>query len=218
MIKGPAKKDLEVISKHAPYNNIVDFFTVVFEQKVSKKSVDPLIASNACSHLINNRVVLNEMYLELRRFKNLNKELIKEKLKNHVKKYDGQYPDDYSPAESMTKEFESYGYYLSAHPIEQYADRLKNLDVKTAGTIDSVNDQNTYVAGLVSNLQIRKTKRNTDYAVVTLDDGSKTFIFKSWNTQPLDNISKGDCAIFRVENSKYGWTLVRNSEVITLTD
>ena len=218
MIKGPAKKDLTQIANNAPYDNVVDFFTTVFEKKVSKKSVDPLIASNACRHLVNNRNILQDMYSELRRFKNLNKELIKEKLKNLVSLYNGQYPEDLTEAESMKKEFDSFGFYFSTHPIEQFKDQLVQLNIKTPSTLDIINEQASSVAGLMSNIQIKKTRRNTDYAVVTLDDGNTTFIFKSWDTRPLRLVNEGDCAVVTVENSKYGWVLKRGSDVVNLSN
>ena len=94
---------------------------------------------------------------------------------------------------------------------------ISQLNVRTPSTLDTVNEVETYVAGLISNLEIKKTKRNTDYAVVTLDDGKNTFVFKSWITKPLYVVQKGDCAVMQIENSKYGWVLKRNTEVINLS-
>ena len=72
------------------------------------------------------------------------------------------------------------------------------------------------IAGLLSKLEIKKTKRNTDYAIMTLEDGQKSIVVKSWTTQPVNGIDEGSCVVAECENTKYGWTLKRNSSITKL--
>jgi len=216
MIKGASSKDIEKIVSKAPYKNLADFFEVIFVDKVTKKTVDPLIKSGACDDLLKHRVLIYEFYLHLRKFKRLTLERIKEKMKSLLEEYNGSLPPDQTEAEQMQTEAQYYGFYLNEHPMEQYALALKQLGIKTASQVTDSFGMSLPIAGLLSKLEIKKTKRNTDYAIMTLEDGQKSLVVKSWTTQPVNGIEEGSCVVAECENTKYGWTLKRNSSITIL--
>ena len=215
MIKGAAAKDIEKLTTEAPFKSVATFFESVFRNKVTKKTVDPLIQGGLCNSLLNHRIILYDMYLSLRKLKNLTLEKIKERMKLVLEEYGDDLPANVDHTQTLQAERDCFGFYLNSHPMEQYLDALKQLNIKPASQVNESYSE-IPIAGLISKLQIKKTKRNTDYAVITLEDGINSLNFKCWSTAPLQGVEEGMCIVAPCTNSKYGWTLSKRAEITVL--
>lgn len=79
------------------------------------------------------------------------------------------------PAEKLHREYQSLGFYLSAHPLDSYADLLKKMRVQNWGDFQiSVKAGATAgrLAGTVTSKQERKTKTGNKMGIVTFSDSS----------------------------------------------
>ena len=132
-----------------------------------------------------------------------------------LEEYGGDLPADVDHTQILQAERDCFGFYLNGHPIEQYLDTLKQLNIKPVSQVNESYSE-IPIAGLISKLQIKKTKRNTDYAVITLEDGIASLNFKCWSTAPLRGIEEGACVVAPCTNSKYGWTLSKRAEITIL--
>lgn len=72
-------------------------------------------------------------------------------------------------AEKLQREFQALGFYLSAHPLDEYKDVLKRKSVETYQSIDGKTGHRV-LAGTVSGRQIRKTRAGKKMAVVQMSD------------------------------------------------
>jgi DNA polymerase-3 subunit alpha len=69
-------------------------------------------------------------------------------------------------------EKETLGFYLTGHPLNQYLNELSSLTTCKISELDSNLRPNVYIAGIITNVRIRQTKRGDRIAVLSLEDGS----------------------------------------------
>jgi DNA polymerase-3 subunit alpha len=81
--------------------------------------------------------------------------------------------DDWLPTERLTQEHQAIGFYLSGHPLDDYAGPLKRKQVMTLAEIERKAEGGALVAkiaGAVSARQERKSARGNRFAFVQLSD------------------------------------------------
>ena len=81
----------------------------------------------------------------------------------------------WSTDESLTKEFESVGFYISNHPLESYTDVLEQYKVKTFSDFEKSKENESHIAGTVMSIKEKKTSKGTSFAIVKFSDLSKVF-------------------------------------------
>ena len=80
----------------------------------------------------------------------------------------------------LDHEFSALGLYISAHPLDDYADRLQSLGVVSSGEIEAVVQERgsgcrVNLAGIVTSKQIRTSARGNRFAFVQFTDQSGVF-------------------------------------------
>jgi DNA polymerase-3 subunit alpha len=88
---------------------------------------------------------------------------------------DAEMPDakPWSAAEISAKEKAAIGFYLSAHPLDEYADTLKSLRIRNVADHGDIQPgSNLVVAGIVSALQVRWSKKGNRFATYRIEDQS----------------------------------------------
>ena len=75
----------------------------------------------------------------------------------------------------LSKEFESVGFYLSNHPLEDYKDALDQYNVKLFKDFDNGNNNEGFVAGTIMSIKEKKTSKGTPFAIIKFSDQSKVF-------------------------------------------
>ncbi len=77
--------------------------------------------------------------------------------------------------EILSKEFESVGFYLSNHPLEDFKDALEQYNTKSFKDFENSNDIESSVAGTIMSIKEKKTMKGTPYAIIKFSDQSKVF-------------------------------------------
>lgn len=80
----------------------------------------------------------------------------------------------------LDQEFSALGLYISAHPLDDYADRLQSLGVVGANQLEAVVQERgsgcrVTMAGIVTSKQIRTSARGNRFAFVQFTDQTGTF-------------------------------------------
>jgi DNA polymerase-3 subunit alpha len=88
--------------------------------------------------------------------------------------------DDWSGMDRLREEFEALGLYLSAHPLDDYVDRLDRLKVITATELAAMIDSRNIrprvnLAGSVTAKQVRISQRGNKFAFVQFTDQTGVF-------------------------------------------
>ncbi|MFZ2315700.1 MAG: DNA polymerase III subunit alpha [Gammaproteobacteria bacterium] len=69
-------------------------------------------------------------------------------------------------------EKETLGFYLTGHPLNQYAKELKNFTTCRIAELHPSEYSHARMAGIIANLRTRQTKRGDRIAIFSLDDGT----------------------------------------------
>ena len=81
--------------------------------------------------------------------------------------------DPWSQAEMSQHEKAAIGFYLSVHPLDNYQATLERLAIRKLGDFDGFfSGQTVFLAGLVSGLQVRYSKKGNRFGTFRLEDQS----------------------------------------------
>ena len=75
----------------------------------------------------------------------------------------------------LSKEFESVGFYLSNHPLEDFKDALDQYKTKSYKEFENSSEKESFVAGTVMSIKEKKTTKGTPFAIIKFSDQSKVF-------------------------------------------
>jgi DNA polymerase III subunit alpha len=79
--------------------------------------------------------------------------------------------DPWSEEERLTSEYAMLGFYVSGHPLEKYASRLKDLGALSLDEVDGQrNGKEINVAGLIVGTRPMRSKKGARWAIFTLQD------------------------------------------------
>tara|TARA_B100000003_G_C10937602_1_gene374112 strand:- start:1386 stop:4820 length:3435 start_codon:yes stop_codon:yes gene_type:complete len=183
-IKNVGTKALETIiedrEKNGPYMSIFDLCARVDQQKVNKRVIESLVMSGSMDSLEGNRAQkynavddaikygqqmqkeIDKNQVDLFGENNQNNELIKQPDLNNI--------HDWSEQDSLEKEKEVLGLYVSGHPLLKHAEDLEEFTTVYFGEeqIFSKKD-NLIVGGMITRIVRRYDRRNREMAFFSLD-------------------------------------------------
>jgi DNA polymerase-3 subunit alpha len=109
------------------------------------------------------------------------------------------------PSEMLMREYQVLGFYLSAHPLDTYADVLGKMRVQTFADFSAAVRQGATagrLAGTVTGRQERKTKTGNKMGIVTFSDSSGQFeavLFSEALAQYRDLLEPGKSLVITVQ-------------------
>jgi DNA polymerase III subunit alpha len=164
------------------FSSINDFIKRVNPKDINKLQLEGLVKAGAFDKLNNNRQsIFNSIPSIIAKSKNDfdNKaanqiDLFGDSEENEVNIIDDV--KDWEFAERLSKEFESIGFFISDHPLNQFKeifDDYKIIDYHEFYSNDEVKEKN--IAATLLKVQERKTAKGNSYAVLKLTDLSGVF-------------------------------------------
>ncbi len=180
-LKGVGKKAIDLMveerDKNGKYKDVFDFVERLSDISLSKKILENLIKSGAFDNFGNNRSSL---------LLNMNILLKHATSKNHNEDqldlfFDASSDSKFRPKleecekwdekEKLSAEFESFGYYISTHPIEKYKCFFEKLNISEAIDIDKIESSLSKIKliGVLISKKIRSTPRGK-YAFLQISD------------------------------------------------
>jgi DNA polymerase-3 subunit alpha len=106
---------------------------------------------------------------------------------------------DWSQSEMLAFEKELLGFYVTGHPLTQYAEVLQRYELASSGKLAELQDgQMTRTGGIISKLVPKTTKQGKPMAIMTLEDldGSVEVLVFPESYAKFAQILKADAAIF----------------------
>jgi DNA polymerase III subunit alpha len=103
-----------------------------------------------------------------------------------------------SESERLAGEKELMGFYVTGHPLEKYLPRLRELAPSNSSTIDEMeNDSPITLAGILTNLRIRPSRKGALWGAGTLEDlrGTVDLLIFPQALQQLQGVLKPDAAL-----------------------
>ena len=182
------------VHKDEKFSSFMDFLTRVDMRKVNKRVIESLIKCGAFDSLGYKRrqlILHYEGAMEEAQCKQKERESSQSSFfdqfdssssstENGVKPYEIPDAHEWDQKELLSIEKETLGFYITGHPLLDFADRLKLVTNADSGNLSSKKDKDTVtVAGVVSSLAEKQTRRKDIMCNVTLEDlqGSVNIIF-----------------------------------------
>lgn len=198
---------------NGPFADIWDFAERVDPRALNKRAVENLIRAGGFDSLSANRAQLLEAADLLLRFAQHQSE---EKNSSQASLFGGgdavSAPRPQLPAvapwnntELLAQEFDAVGFYLSAHPLDDYAAMLKKDRVVTQAELPrrvAGGGSHFRIAGTVLRKQERKNSRNNPYAFVQLSDQTGMYeitVFSEELSAKRDLLEPGRSLIMHVD-------------------
>jgi len=165
------------------FKSISDFINRVNPKNINKLQLEGLVKAGALDVIFKNRKVL---YENIPNIIQNSKNVYENKLQNQSSLFSDEnqkisylIKDKNSSSwlnnEILSKEFESVGFYLSNHPLEDYKIVLDQHKVRLFKDFENRVDTESFIAGTVMSIKEKKTSKGTPFAIVKFSDQSKVF-------------------------------------------
>ena len=168
--------------KNGKFDSINDFLKRVNPKDINKLQLEGLVKAGAFDSLNLNRQAL---YDSIPNFISKNKNIYDNKKANQIDLFsedeDNQNEiitdvDDWKFEERLSKEFESIGFFISDHPLNQFTEIFQDYKILDYSNFNNNNElRDTNIAATLLKLQERKTAKGNSYAVLKLTDLNSVF-------------------------------------------
>ena len=218
-LKGVGKKFVDSIveerEKCGIFKDIFDFFERISDIGINKKVFENLVKSGAFSAMQTNRnsLLMNaELLLRHSTANNRNNDqlgLLFDISNDNTSRPKLEKFEEWDEKKMMQAEFESFGYYLSVHPLEKYESVIKKLGIIEACDIDKTEDSSSKIniAGVLLSKKVRSTARGK-YAFLQISDLKGIIDLAIFNENLLyrvnDLLEEGNTLYFKSEVKRDG--------------
>jgi len=169
--------------KNGKYISVSDFINRVNPKNINKLQLEGLVKSGAFDSIFENRKVL---YNNIPNIIQNSKTIYENKLQNQSSLFSEESQkisyliqdkktSNWSNDETLSKEFESVGFYISNHPLKDYEDALKQYKVKLFKDFENSSDSESFIAGTIMSVKEKKTFKGNSFAIIKFSDLSKVY-------------------------------------------
>jgi len=168
--------------KNGKFKSISDFINRVDPKNINKLQLEGLVKAGAFDSIFENRKVLydnipniiqNSKTIHENRINNQSSLFLEDNHKISYLMTDKN--SSWSSDETLSKEFESVGFYLSNHPLKDYESILEQYQVKTFKEFENTNESQSFLAGTIMSVKEKKTIKGTSFVIIKFSDLSKVF-------------------------------------------
>jgi len=174
---------VEEREKNGKFNSISDFINRVDPKNINKLQLEGLVKAGAFDSIFSNRKVLYENIPNL--IQN-SKNIYQNKVNNQTSLFNedsnkisylinNKNTSNWKSDETLSKEFESVGFYISDHPLKNYRDILEQYKAKTFLEFENSIENECFIAGTILSIKEKKTAKGSPFAIIKLSDLSKVY-------------------------------------------
>ena len=197
-------------NKNGVFKSIADFVNRVNPKDINKLQLEGLTKAGAFYSIINNR---RSFYDSIPNLIQKSKNIFENKSQNQIDLFSKnennetiiEEKSEWSFQEKMSKEFETIGFYLSDHPLNQYKNVFNEYNItKYAEFITNQNQSESMVASTILKIQEKKTQKGTSYAIIKFSDLGgifELFVFSDVFELNRNNIKEGKSVIITISKN-----------------
>ncbi len=164
------------------YKNISDFINRTNPKNINKLQLEGLVRAGAFDKINTNR---QSLFNSIPNIILKSKNNFENKMDNQINLFDDEFKsnddfleqvDDWKTENKLSKEFETLGFFISDHPLNQYKLIFSQYNIINYEQFE--NDKNTLssnIACTVLKVQEKKTQKGNSYAIVKFSDLSSVF-------------------------------------------
>ena len=193
-------------NKNGEFKSISDFLYRINPKDINKLQLEGLTKAGAFDSIINNR---RSFYDSIPNIILKSKNIFENKIQNQTELFSidesnenekiVKLQPEWHFQEKMLREFETIGFYLSDHPLNQYKDIFNEYNIsKYSEFITNNNNLESMVAATILKVQEKKTQKGTSYAIIKFSDLGgifELFVFSDIFELNRQNIKEGKSVI-----------------------
>ena len=219
-------------NKNGKFKSINDFIKRVNPKDINKLQLEGLVKAGAFDNLIKNR---QSLFNSIPNLITKSKNIFENKSANQIDLFSDEINEeeslissieDWKFEERLSKEFESVGFFISDHPLNQFTEIFNDYKITDYSSFISKEDlKDANIAATLLKVQERKTAKGNSYAVLKLTDLSSVFelfIFSDvleLNREILKEGSSLILTIFKnVSNDENRLTRINVQKIASLKD
>ncbi|MEM7291489.1 MAG: OB-fold nucleic acid binding domain-containing protein, partial [Pseudomonadota bacterium] len=210
--EGAVEQIVREREENGPYASIEDFFTRIDIKHINKRTLENLICAGAfdCFHYSRERMLagLERLISHASRTsqdrESGQNDMFGGGIDGEAEKIDLPLCEAWGAGETLNREFQSVGFYLSAHPLDEYSQTLERMRIQPYADFEhSVKNGATAgrLAGTISSRQERKTRQGKSMGIIMVSDPSgqyETVIFEEGLNRFRDHLTVGRSVILQV--------------------
>ena len=197
-------------NKNGIFKSVSDFINRVNPKDINKLQLEGLTKAGAFDSIINNR---RSFYDSIPNLIQKSKNIFENKSQNQIDLFSKnennetiiEEKSEWSFQEKMSKEFETIGFYLSDHPLNQYTNVFNEYNItKYSEFITNQNQSESMVASTILKIQEKKTQKGTSYAIIKFSDLGgifELFVFSDVFELNRNNIKEGKSVIITISKN-----------------
>ena len=197
--------------KNGEFKSISDFINRVNPKDINKLQLEGLIKAGAFDSIESNR---NSLLSSVPNLILKSKNIFENKLINQIDLFEENNnkdeeliikTEDWNFEKRLSKEFESLGFFISDHPINQFKEFFQAYSIVHYSDFISDNSQNqSNIASTILKVQEKKTSKGNSYAIIKLTDLSgvfELFIFSDLLEINRDIIKEGNSVMLSLKKN-----------------
>ena len=219
-------------SKNGKFKSINDFLNRVNPKDINKLQLEGLVKAGTFDNINLNR---KSLFKSIPNFITKSKNIFENKSTNQInlfsenetQEFEGILKiEDWKFEERLSKEFESVGFFISDHPLNQFQEIFKDYNIKDFLNFNNNNQiNNSNVAATLLKIQERKTGKGNPYAVIKLTDLTSVFelfIFSEVLEKNREILKEGSSIILTLVKSnsteENRFRRINVQKIVSLTD
>ncbi|WP_255327512.1 hypothetical protein [Lebetimonas sp. JH292] len=180
-IKGVGSKAIESITQNRPFSDLNDFILKIDTGKVNKKVLEQLVKSGAMDDFGYSRKALLNAIEDMLEYKKRVQE--RKNAMHHANSLFADMEDDeveekleipklaeFDIKTLLECEYETLGFYVSAHPLDPFKKEIEKLDYNLSSDIEEIIGKEALFVGKIDTMKVRISKRGNKFAIATLMD------------------------------------------------
>ncbi len=197
--------------ENGKFSSINDFLNRVNPKDINKLQLEGLVKAGSFDNINSNR---QSLFNSIPNFISKSKNIYENKSANQIDLFgENNTPDDevimniddWKFEERLSKEFESVGFFISDHPLNQFKEIFADYNIKDYISFNNDNQIiNSNIAATLLKVQERKTAKGNPYAVLKLTDLTSVFelfIFSEVLEKNRDILKEGSSIILTLAKS-----------------
>ncbi len=198
--------------KNGKFKSFTDFLHRVNSKDVNKLQLEGLTKAGVFDEFTNDR---SKIFISIPKMIQKIKNINDDKKSNQTSLFQNSENSDstfqfldskpWEQKELLAEEFTSLGFYISNHPLKEYAEVFSQLEIISYDEFNKKEGNEALVAGTIMSIQEKKSVKGTPYAIVKFSDTKgefELFLFAEMLIKNRDQLKESESFIMTLQKDK----------------
>ena len=199
--------------KNGIFKSFTDFINRINPKDVNKLQLEGLVKAGTFDEIDHNR---KKLINSIPKIISTIKSKYDEKISNQSNLFDidnnkenqsfeFETTEEWSKKELLAEEFNSLGFYISDHPLNEYKEFFAQLEIKSYKDFINSDKSEALVAGTIMSIQEKKSAKGSSFAIIKFSDNEsefEIFLFSDLLNSNRDKLKESNSFVFTLKKEK----------------